>query len=117
MNRNPLIPFAITALIGILLMISISYFGINKAGDIAGGNDEGAEQVSTDPEEIYQGTCISCHGQNLEGGAGPALNAIGGKLSAEEIQDVIKNGQGSMPANLVGPEQAEILAEWLAEKK
>lgn len=121
MNRNPIIPFSIIAVVGILLMMSMSFYGVNKADELAAGEDghgEGAptEEV-TDPEAIYAQSCAMCHGQNLEGVAGPGLANIGGKLTVEEINGVITNGQGTMPGGLVDAAKAEILAQWLAEKK
>ena len=38
-------------------------------------------------------TCLSCHGENLEGSVtGP--NLVGTELSAEEIMDIAVNGRG-----------------------
>ncbi|HZG70868.1 MAG TPA: cytochrome c [Chondromyces sp.] len=68
-------------------------------------------------EEIYQANCLSCHGENLEGGFGPALDKAGAEHSKEEILEIIKNGQGQMPPNIVEGEDAEAVAEWLANKK
>ncbi|WP_018660389.1 menaquinol-cytochrome c reductase cytochrome b/c subunit [Heyndrickxia acidiproducens] len=43
-------------------------------------------------------SCITCHGENLQGGsAAPSL--IGTGLSAEEVEKIAKDGKGSMPAN------------------
>lgn len=125
MNRNPLIPFALIAVIGIILTVGISFYGLNNADQLLaedegenGGETSGEEiAVVNDPEGLYQASCASCHGQNLEGVVGPALNKIGGKLSAEEIASVITNGQGAMPPGLVDAAKAEQIAAWLAEKK
>lgn len=44
-------------------------------------------------------TCLTCHGNELQGGAGaPALIDV--ELSPEEIKDVIQNGRGAMPAGI-----------------
>jgi menaquinol-cytochrome c reductase cytochrome b/c subunit len=46
-----------------------------------------------------ENTCITCHGENLSGGAGaPAL--IGLDLTADEIAKIAKNGKGNMPAGI-----------------
>jgi len=80
--------------------------------------DEGTGETTVSAgEEVYQQSCLSCHGGNLEGGFGPALDAVGSKLSEEEILGVIESGQGQMPANVVEGEDAEAVAAWLAEKK
>ncbi|MEA3318945.1 MULTISPECIES: cytochrome c550 [unclassified Bacillus (in: firmicutes)] len=113
MNRNPLIPFAFIAVLGLGLMFLLSFVGLDQAEKIASGEDE---TVELSAEELYQqNSCIGCHGGNLEGaGAAPALTDVGDRLSQEEIQNVIVNGQGAMPAGLATPKEAEVLAEWLA---
>ncbi|ENH97327.1 menaquinol-cytochrome-c reductase cytochrome b:c subunit [Gracilibacillus halophilus YIM-C55.5] len=45
---------------------------------------------------VYENNCLSCHGGNLEGQAGPTL--IGIDYSADEIKDIAQNGIGNMPA-------------------
>jgi cytochrome c550 len=113
MNRNPLIPFAFIAVLGLGLMFLLSFVGLDQAEKIASGEDE---VVDLSAEEIYQqSSCIGCHGADLAGaGAAPALVNVGDKLSQEEIKDVIINGQGTMPAGQATPQEAEKLAEWLA---
>lgn len=94
-------------------------------GACGGGNktkENGAgEQVSADPgEKVYQANCASCHGDNLQGRGGPALDKVGSKFSEEEIHDIIVNGipGTSMPGGLVKDESEQnALAKWLASKK
>ncbi|GAB7386694.1 hypothetical protein BSNK01_05300 [Bacillaceae bacterium] len=69
-------------------------------------------------EKVYQQNCMSCHGQNLEGGAGPKLSDVGARMSKEEILQIIQNGKPPrMPGGLVSGQEAENLAAWLATKK
>lgn len=68
-------------------------------------------------EDAYKSSCASCHGQDLEGGVGPELDAIGSSMSADEIEDIIINGAGSMPAGLLSGDDATAVAQWLAEMK
>ncbi|RDY72016.1 MULTISPECIES: cytochrome c550 [Halobacillus] len=122
MRKNPVIPFAIIAVLGIVVMIVVSAAGINQREAIQneeeGGGEKQEETASASPEELYQNQCASCHGGDLGGGAGPNLQQVGSRYSAEEINDIIVNGKGSaMPAGLYTGEQATKLAEWLAEKK
>jgi cytochrome c551 len=50
--------------------------------------------------------------------SGPSLEQVGARLSAEEIENVIRNGQGAMPANVLeDDEEITAVAAWLAEKK
>lgn len=84
-----------------------------------GGGEESTETSSggVDPEKIVNNKCTSCHGGNLEGGMGPALDKIGAELNKDQILEVIQNGKGQMPAGLIEGEEAEAVAEWLANKK
>lgn len=62
-----------------------------------------------------ENTCITCHGENLSGGAGaPAL--IGLDLSADEIAKIAKNGKGSMPPGVFkgDDEQLKKLSEFIS---
>ncbi|UOQ42497.1 cytochrome c [Halobacillus salinarum] len=125
MKRNPVVPFAIIAVLGIVAMIIISTAGINQKEAIEnaeknGGKTEEQQSGGSDasPEELFKAKCATCHGGDLSGGVGPNLQKVGGRYSAEEIQNIIKNGKGSqMPPGLYQGEQAKKIAEWLAKKK
>ncbi len=117
MKRNPLVPFAVIAIIAVLAMVILSFQGHNKGAELANGENQMKNAVAdAKPEEIVKQTCISCHGENLEGAVGPDLTKIGSRYSAKEIQDILLNGKnGGMPAGLVPADQAEDIAKWLAE--
>ena len=73
------------------------------------------DEVAANPEEIYQSSCIGCHGDQYQGsGSAPALTGVGERLSNEELEDVVVNGRNAMPSGLVSPEQAGDMAEWLS---
>jgi cytochrome c551 len=86
-----------------------------------GGNDEASsgDTVSAgDPETTYTQKCSQCHGVELKGqGQFPDISTVGAKLSQEEIEKVILEGQGAMPPKLIEGEDASAVAEWLAAKK
>lgn len=119
MNRNPLIPFVIIMVFGIGLMFTFSFIGLNNAEEMAKEGEDGAEETTdvanATPKEIYQQSCVSCHGGNYEGGVGPALTSVGGRLSADQIKEVLKNGRGSMPGGLVPEEKLDEMAKWVSE--
>lgn len=121
MRKNPVIPFAIIAALGIVVMIIVSAAGLNQQEAIQneeeGGGEQQEETVDASPEELFQNQCASCHGGDLSGGAGPNLQEVGSRYSAEEIEEIIINGKGSMPPGLYTGEQATQVAEWLAEQK
>lgn len=61
------------------------------------------------------GSCMQCHGANMEGGMGPTL--IGTGLTAEEIVQIAIEGlPGGMPADSFkgSEEELQILAEYIA---
>ena len=121
MNRNPIIPFVLIMVFGIGLMFFLSMKGLGDAEQIAKeaeGGDEATEEVAeATPEELYQQSCLACHGDQYQGASAPALTAVGSKYSAEEIQDILVNGTtGGMPGGLV-PGNEEKMAQWLAEMK
>ncbi|MDZ5470960.1 cytochrome c (plasmid) [Bacillus sp. 31A1R] len=119
MNRNPIIPFILIMVFGVTAMFLVSFKGLGDMKDLAAEKEGGekTEEVASNPEDIYQQSCIGCHGADYSGGVGPALKGVGDKLSAEEIENILVNGQGSMPPGLVKPENAPAMAEWLAEIK
>lgn len=88
----------------------------DDGGDTDGDSGDDTEVASG--EEAYQDNCMSCHGGDLEGGAGPSLETVGADYSADDIEDIIENGTGSMqPQSQVSDEDRTAIAEWLAEKK
>lgn len=125
--KNAAAPYAIIAVLGILAVIIISVIGLNNRADIAEGDeteqveDGGAEGETAggDADAVFQNNCAMCHGADLTGGGGPDLTAVGSKLSADEISDIIQNGtDGGMPAvPAVQGEELEALSTWLSEKK
>lgn len=68
-------------------------------------------------EKLYQQSCASCHGGNLEGLNGPPLDKIGAVYSEDEIADIIANGKPGMPPGLLTGEDADQVAAWLADQK
>ncbi|MFB5282849.1 cytochrome c551 [Peribacillus sp. Hz7] len=86
-----------------------------------GGNDEGAETTDTagagDAAKLYENKCSACHGGDLVSGSAPDLDKIGSRLSQEDVEKVILEGQGAMPKGLLDENDAAKVAEWLAEKK
>ncbi|WP_373892833.1 c-type cytochrome [Virgibacillus natechei] len=136
MKRNPVIPYAVIAVLGIITVLIISLVGVGQREDIQqaeegngeeeqqeesqgeeeSGEDSGGGETTEDPSEIFESNCASCHGSDLSGGAGPELAEVGNRYSADEIQEIIINGtDGGMPGGLVDDDQAEAIATWLEE--
>lgn len=109
----------VAVLFGLALVLGACGGG-DKGDDSAdtGSDDNGGEAVETAAgEQVYQANCAMCHGSDLSGGAGPALDDAGSKFSAEELEDIIVNGTGSMPAQNVSGDDLNELVTWLSEQK
>ncbi len=87
-------------------------------GDDAGSDEAQPEETEDvdegDGEEIYQESCATCHGDDLEGANGPELED--NDLSKDEILEMIEEGGDGMPADVVEGEDAESVAEWLEDQ-
>ncbi|MBP1968690.1 mono/diheme cytochrome c family protein [Virgibacillus natechei] len=131
MRGNPVIPYAIIAVLGILTVLVVSIIGVGQREDIAeDGNGEEQEEAQEetgdeaeegateeDPSEVYTNNCMNCHGEDLSGGSGPELAEVGDRLSEDEIEEIIIEGtDAGMPGGLVDDEQAAAIATWLAEQ-
>jgi cytochrome c550 len=119
MNRNPLAPFFLIMAAGLILMLVLAVNGVNNAKEIAAEKKGGGakQEAPAKPEDIYKQSCIGCHGDQYQGGVGPALKGVGDHLSKDEIKAVITNGRGAMPSGLVPADKADEMAEWLGTLK
>ncbi|HLR08009.1 MAG TPA: cytochrome c [Bacillota bacterium] len=122
MNKNPIIPFGIIAVVGILLVIVFSTAGVFQRADIEKAEEgdteqqeDAQEEAVEEPEAIFESNCASCHGDDLSGGMGPDLTDVGSRLSEEEIHEIIMEGKGDMPPGLATEAESEVLSEWLSD--
>ncbi|CAB3395669.1 c-type cytochrome [Kyrpidia spormannii] len=90
-----------------------------SGSSFSSSSSSGSGGGSADATALYQQNCQACHGANLEGGVGPALDKVGAKLSEDQIQKQIENGGGTMPGFKSSMKEDDIkaLATWLAAKK
>lgn len=65
---------------------------------------------------IFEDNCMSCHGEDLSGGAA-APSLIGIDKSAKEIEDIAKNGTGNMPPGVFKGSDKELkqLADFIVK--
>lgn len=70
-------------------------------------------------EAVIKANCISCHGDQLQGGAGPNLQKVGAELSADQLFGIITKGKGMMPSfkDRLKEEEIANVAMYLSEKK
>jgi cytochrome c551 len=72
--------------------------------------------------QVYESGCITCHGNNLQGGIGPSLQHVGSRMTLSQIDHQIEVGGGAMPAYalprdaILTPNQIHQVAKWLSTK-
>ncbi|MFS0689763.1 cytochrome c550 [Sporosarcina sp. 179-K 8C2 HS] len=126
MKNNPVVPYILIFALGLGLIFFMSLYGIEQKDEIAASNEEGKTEEKTDdaaasedfdPETFAQGQCVSCHGGDLSGGFAPSLHGL--SASKDEIHDIIKNGQGAMPAfgDKISDEQIDQLSDYILSLK
>jgi cytochrome c551 len=113
----------LTFLMGTALVIGLAACGggnDNSGTDTSKdtGKNTGTDTASSDAgAKIFDQKCSGCHGGDLTGGMGPNLTKVGSKYSKDDIMNIIKNGKGQMPPNVVSGDDANQVAQWLAAKK
>ncbi len=97
-------------------------------GACSNGGEDGSDETATeegssassgdvDAEGIAQSSCASCHGSDFSGGMGPAL--AGMSLSEDEFSEIVRNGQGQMPAfseDQINDEELSALHTYFSEQ-
>lgn len=87
MKRNPLIPFALIAALGIIVMFVFSFQGLNKSKELADAKNGGKPaQTASKPEDIVKQSCTSCHGDQLQGAVGPNLQKLVGNFQRMKLK-------------------------------
>ncbi|HIS28647.1 MAG TPA: cytochrome c [Candidatus Avamphibacillus intestinigallinarum] len=124
MRKNAVLPYALIAVVGIVLVIVISVAGNNQRATLekeANGDNQTEEKSeggeTADPEDIFKQSCASCHANDLSGDFGPDLRKVGKDHSADDIKKIVLEGQGQMPAQDLSDDEATEIAEWLADHK
>lgn len=127
MNKSSL--YISTAAVAILFLSILSGCGSPppNAAEPFGGNKNATSTAdamagaSTQVQSLYKQSCLSCHGNTLEGRVGPTTNLqqVGKRLSKEQIAKQIASGGNGMPnfGTKLTPEEIQALAEWLANKQ
>ncbi|SDC13399.1 menaquinol-cytochrome c reductase cytochrome b/c subunit [Shouchella lonarensis] len=109
-------------LLGVASVVFLTWESVAQH-DWEAAAEQGKLQEPTDIDmeaqgyEIYasQQSCIGCHGDQMTGGAG-GPNLLETEKTPEEVIEIVKNGQGAMPADQFdgNDEELEILAEYIA---
>ncbi|TXK74390.1 cytochrome c [Paenibacillus sp. N3.4] len=82
-------------------------------------NEDQPAAVKADAPTIYKNFCISCHGNQLQGGQGPNIQKVGERLDEDQLIKRIQKGGGGMPPFQVALKEEELkaLAVWLEGMK
>ncbi|SEU32068.1 cytochrome c [Paenibacillus sp. NFR01] len=100
----------------------ILMFTLPGKAEVAEQNNPTMPEVQLDTasaEATVKASCITCHGDQLQGNIGPSLQKEGAQHNAEEIYNIVTKGRGQMPSfkDKLAPEEIAHVALWLAEKK
>jgi mono/diheme cytochrome c family protein len=104
--------------LGILFEKAATHTATEQKAVTSSKMPEGALDANA-AQTTFKQNCMSCHGTELQGGAGPNLQKVGGKLTPEQIYKKIESGGGVMPSfkTQLKNEDVANLARWLGEKK
>ncbi|QQZ09363.1 c-type cytochrome [Heyndrickxia vini] len=112
------VSFGINIVLLVCLVFVLFIYKGPQSSQTASTSEHASANTTANAEAIVKKNCITCHGDTLQGGAGPALNKIGSKYDQGEIENIINNGKnGKMPAGLISKDEAKSVAEWLSQKK
>ena len=72
-------------------------------------------QEITSGKQVYEARCSACHGSNLEGRVGPALDANSPAALMPDSYwiQTITMGKGSMPAQRLTDKEVELVIEYI----
>jgi len=96
------------ALLAKLIIFSLAF---------AACGSETVTELSTG-EEVYEARCSACHGADLEGRVGPALDADSSSASMPNSYWVqtITMGKGSMPAQRLTDNEVQLVIDYIKSK-
>ncbi|OCT11573.1 hypothetical protein A8709_05865 [Paenibacillus pectinilyticus] len=103
--------------VGSLMLVAA--LGLTACGDKPKETPSASTSVKVDVPKLYQNYCISCHGNQLQGGEGPNIQKVGERLDEAAIIRQIQKGGNGMPPFQVSMKDEELkaLAAWLAGLK
>ncbi|GAB4072933.1 hypothetical protein GCM10028778_05990 [Barrientosiimonas marina] len=105
-----------TMLFGAALVLGACGGGGDGGNEESTGSNGGGKVDANAAEKIFDSNCANCHGADLSGNVGPDLTSVGSDHSADDIKKIIHEGKGQMPPQDVSDEDAQTLADWLAQK-
>ena len=85
-------------------------------GDSGDGGGGGSASADRPPQEVFAGTCGSCHtlaAADTQGQTGPNLDDL--KPDKQRVLTAIAEGPSIMPAGLLEGAQADAVAQYVAD--
>ena len=82
---------------GIMYVMTQEHASIYKLGKVVPPKIDLSEADMKKVKGLYARTCQTCHGDNMEGGVGPAVINSGQRIFYDEFKSIILNGVGQMP--------------------
>jgi mono/diheme cytochrome c family protein len=95
-----------------LLLITASY-GIAEVAKKKRERGNEITAASLDGKEIYQATCIACHGADGKAGLSGATDLSISAMDTEGVLSVIQKGKGTMAKVEMSDEQAAAVAAYV----
>jgi quinoprotein glucose dehydrogenase len=83
---------------GIMYIMSQDYASVYKLGKVVPVTPVLSDGEIKQVKALYVGSCQTCHGKDMSGGAGPSLINVGQRYFYDEFKTLITEGRGRMPA-------------------
>ena len=82
---------------GIMYIMTQEYASIYKLEKVGPPKIDLSENEIKKVKSLYASSCKTCHGANMNGGAGPSLLNLGQRIFWNEFKGIVTNGSGQMP--------------------
>ncbi|QJD82088.1 c-type cytochrome [Cohnella herbarum] len=103
--------------IGLIVLLLMSACGLKKDDNVLQASI--TTSADRDAVDLYKQLCIACHASDLSGRVGPSLQAVGSRLTEEQLLAVIRDGSKGMPSyqNRLSHEELDVVVQWLVKFK
>ncbi len=82
---------------GMMYILTQEYASIYKLSVVKPPQAALTETDVKKVKDLYTNTCQTCHGPNMEGGAGPNIQNVGTRMFFDEFKSIVNTGKGQMP--------------------
>jgi quinoprotein glucose dehydrogenase len=85
---------------GLMFVMSQEHPSIYKLSKVEPPKVDISKDEVKKAKTLYDNTCKSCHGPNLEGGVGPTLKNVTQHIFYDEFKAIVLDGRRQMPGNV-----------------